>query len=76
MQILAIISGEYGARHVSNIRDHGPSSWSLETWQAPSIFPLVIDYRRLSSAIFTCADLILSFGEHKGIAELLPDMLK
>ena len=44
MNILAIISGEYGARHVANIKAHGPATWTLETWQAPAFFPLVIDY--------------------------------
>jgi hypothetical protein len=75
MQILAIISGEYGQRHVRNIRENGPDHWVIHTWQAPTILPPVIDYPedylpdRLPQA-----DLILSFAEHKGIAELLPDI--
>ena len=44
MRILAIISGEYGARHVDNIRQHGPAGWQIEVWKAPAAFPLVIDY--------------------------------
>jgi len=60
---------------VANIRQHGPTTWKIETWQAPSIFPLVIDYpedylpKQLPEA-----ELILAFGENKGIAELLPDI--
>jgi hypothetical protein len=77
LKILAIISGEYGARHVSNIRKHGPSSWQIETWNAPGAFPLVIDYPEdFLPESLPPADLILSFGEHKGIAELLPDIAK
>ena len=77
MRILAIISGEYGSRHVANIRDHGPSHWQVEVWKAPAAFPLVIDYPEdyLPESL-PAADLILSFGEHKGIAELLPDIAK
>ena len=77
MNILAIISGEYGARHVANIKAHGPATWTLETWQAPAFFPLVIDYPEdyLPASLPPC-DLILSFGEHKGIAELLPDIAR
>ena len=77
MNILAIISGEYGARHVTNIRNHGPATWILQTWQAPSVFPLVIDYPEdyLPQSL-PASDLILSFGEHKGIAELLPDIAR
>lgn len=75
MQILAIISGEYGNRHVENIEKHKPNGWVIHTWQAPTILPPVIDYPEdyLPDEL-PPADLILSFGEHKGIAELLPDI--
>ena len=77
MQILAIISGEYGQRHVENIKAHGPEIWSVGTWRAPAILPPVIDYPEdyLPGELPTC-DLILSFAEHKGVAELLPDIAK
>ncbi|MBN1538009.1 MAG: hypothetical protein JW908_14830 [Anaerolineales bacterium] len=77
MHILAVISGEYGARHVDNIRQYAPSSWQIETWNAPQTFPLVIDYPEdfLPSEL-PKADLILSFAEHKGVAELLPDIAR
>jgi thymidylate synthase len=75
VKILALVSGEYGRRHVENIRKNGPQSWQIETWQAPAVFPLVIDYPEdyLPEAM-PAADLILSFAEHKGVAELLPDI--
>ena len=44
MRILAIISGEYGQRHVKNIRAHGPTDWTIEVWQAPAVLPPIIDY--------------------------------
>jgi hypothetical protein len=75
MRILAIISGEYGSRHVENIQKHGPSEWKIEVWQAPAVLPPVIDYpEEYLPASFPQADLILSFAEHKGVAELLPDV--
>ncbi len=75
MNILAIISGEYGQRHIDNVRKHGPDSWKIEIWQAPGVFPPVIDYPEdYLPESFPPADLIVSFGEHKGIAELLPDI--
>ncbi|MDD5467523.1 MAG: DUF166 family protein [Anaerolineales bacterium] len=77
MRILAIISGEYGRRHVANIRQHKPSHWQVETWQAPALFPLVIDYPEdYLPAALPPADLLLSFAEHKGVAELLPDIAR
>lgn len=75
LKILAVISGAYGERHVANLRAHSPDHWSIETWRAPAIFPLVIDYPEdFLPSTFPQVDLILSFGEHKGVAELLPDI--
>jgi hypothetical protein len=75
MRILAIVSGEYGARHVDNLRARGPTSWTIETWQAPVVLPPVIDYPEdyLPESL-PAADLLLSFAEHKGVAELLPEI--
>lgn len=77
MHILAVISGEYGQRHVDNIRAHGPPDWVVEVWRAPAVLPPVIDYPEdhLPDDL-PPADLILSFGEHPGVAELLPDIAK
>jgi len=77
MRILAIVSGDYGQRHVSNIRSHGPAEWVIETWQAPGVLPQVLDYPEefLPDAL-PAADLILSFGELPGVAELLPEMAR
>jgi hypothetical protein len=77
LQILAIISGEYGRRHVGNIQKHGPPEWTVEVWQAPAILPPIIDYPEdyLPSTL-PPANLLLSFGEHRGIAELIPDIVR
>jgi hypothetical protein len=75
MRILAIISGEYGQRHVANIRAYGPPHWDIQVWRAPAAFPPVIDDpAEHLPATLPPADLILSFGEHRGVAELLPDI--
>jgi hypothetical protein len=75
MRILAIISGEYGQRHLANVKQHAPSDWNIEVWQAPLTFPLIIDYPEdyVPDAL-PATDLILSFGEHRGVAELLPEI--
>lgn len=77
LQILAIISGEYGRRHVGNIQEHGPPGWTVEVWQAPAVLPPIIDYPEdyLPSTLPT-ANLLLSFGEQRGIAELIPDIAR
>jgi hypothetical protein len=77
MRLLAVISGEYGQRHVTNLQEHGPKDWEIHVWKAPPILPPVIDYPEdhLPEDLPE-VDLILSFAEHKGVAELLPEMVK
>jgi hypothetical protein len=77
MRILAIISGEYGARHVANLRQHAPQNWNIESWQAPTLLPPVIDYPEdYLPQELPPVDLILSFAENKGVAELLPEIVR
>lgn len=77
MRMLAIISGDYGRRHVENIRTHSPAGWTIETWDAPVALPLVIDYPEdYVSETLSPADLILSFAEIPGVAELLPEIAR
>ena len=75
MRILAVITGDYGARHVDNIRANGPKEWQVESWDAPTLLPLIIDYPEdyLPESL-PAADLILGLAEHKGVAELLPEI--
>jgi len=77
MRILAIISGEYGLRHVNHLRAYKPAGWSITTWKAPAAFPLIIDYpEEFLPEQFDACDLILSFAENKSVAELLPEIAK
>lgn len=77
MKLLAVISGEYGLRHVKNITERGPESWQVDTWKTPPVFPPFIDDPEdFLPDEFPPADLILSFAEHKGAAELLPEIAR
>jgi hypothetical protein len=77
MKILALISGEYGSRHLRNISAHGPDTWQVTTWKAPPTFPPFIDDPEdFLPSTFAPADLILSFAEHKGAAELIPSIAR
>jgi len=77
MKILAIISGEYGQRHVENLRAHAPAGWSIEVWRAPAVLPPVVDYPEdYLPQKLPAADLILALGEHKGVAELIPEVAR
>lgn len=75
MRILAIITGEYGQRHVDNIRARGPDDWTVEVWRAPSALPLIVDYPEdYVPRSMPQVDLILALHEHKGVAELIPEV--
>jgi hypothetical protein len=77
MRILAIISGEYGLRHVSNLRAHMPADWHIETWRAPAVLPPIMDYpEEFIPESMPASDLILSFAENKSVAELIPEIVK
>ncbi|RLE02155.1 MAG: hypothetical protein DRJ13_05935, partial [Bacteroidetes bacterium] len=77
MNILAIVSGEFGRRNVRNIQANAPEGWKVEAWQAPPTLPPMIDYPEDHLPdTFPQADLILSFAELKGVSELLPEIAK
>jgi hypothetical protein len=77
MRILAIINSDYGVRHVTNIAQFAPPDWVINQWRAPVFFPMVIDYpEEFIPTGLPQTDLILSFAEHKAVAELIPDIAK
>jgi hypothetical protein len=75
MRILVLTSGEFGQRNIRNIQAFAPEDWSINTWQTPLALPPMIDYPEdhLPDS-FPASDLILSFAELKGVAELLPEI--
>ncbi len=77
MRILVVISGEYGQRHVDNLRHHAPAEWNVAVWKAPRLLPPIVDdAEEFLPPQLPAADLILSLGEHPGVATLLPDIAK
>jgi len=77
MRILVVINSDYGTRHVANITQYAPPHWTINQWRAPVFFPPVIDYpEEFLPPELPQSDLILDFAEHKGVAELIPDIAK
>jgi len=77
MRLLILVTGDYGWRHVANLRQHAPPDWTILTWETPKALPPVVDYPEdyLPDALPPC-DLILSLAEVKGVAELIPDIAR
>ena len=77
MRILTVIQGEYGRRITTNIQRHAPAEWAVESWAAPRVLPPVIDYpEEFLPLTLPKTDLILSLGEHPGVAEFLPEIVQ
>lgn len=77
MNILILVTGEYGWRHVRNIEAHCPAHWQVQTWQTPRFLPPVMDYPEdYLPETLPASDLILSLAEVKGVAELIPEIAK
>ncbi|NOZ49786.1 MAG: hypothetical protein GXP37_07010 [Chloroflexi bacterium] len=75
MRLLGIAHGDYGDRHLANIRRSMPADWVLHEWRPPRFLPPVIDYpEEYLPTSLPAADLILAVAEHRGVAELLPDV--
>jgi len=77
MRLLVVYQGEYGRRHLENLRRHALADWSIAEWKAPAILPPVIDYpEEFVPETLPPAELVLSLGENPGVAELLPEIVR
>jgi thymidylate synthase len=77
MRILTIVQGIYGQRITANIQHGRDPAWTVESWQAPRVLPPIIDYpEEFVPPSLPPADLLISLGEHPGVAELLPDLVR
>jgi hypothetical protein len=77
MRILIAIQGYYAERMVDNIRRHAPVNWEVNQVTLPAGLPAIID----DAAEFLpnqlpAADLLVSLGEHPGVAQMIPGMVK
>lgn len=76
MRVLLVTQGEYGDRMVGNIEAHTPEGWEVRTWRAPpALPPLIDDPDDFLPEELPEVDLVVSFGEDPGVAELLPDIV-
>jgi hypothetical protein len=77
MKILAIVQGNYGERMVKTWHEHGPGDWEIETVEITSSLPPMMDEpSEFLPSDIPKADLVISLGEHPGVGELLPAIVK
>jgi len=77
IRILIAIQGYYGERMVENIRRHCPANWEVNHFTLPAGLPAIIDDAdEFLPRELPAADLLISLGEHPGVAQMIPDMVK
>jgi len=77
MRILIGIQGYYGERMVENIQRHAPANWKVNHITFPAGLPAIIDDTdEFLPRELPAADLLISLGEHPGVAQIIPDMVK
>ncbi len=77
MRVLMAIQGHYGQRIADNVRRYGPADWKVHTFAFPAELPVIIDDAgEFLPKELPAADLLISLGEHPGVAQMIPDMVK
>jgi len=77
VRILSIVQGIYGRRIAAHIEQQRIAGWSVTSRELPTVLPPVIDYPEdYLPADIPAADLLLALGEHPGVGELLPDIVR
>ncbi len=77
MSILIAIQGYYGERMAGNIQRHCPPNWEVKRLTLPSGLPAIIDDAdEFLPRQLPAADLLISLGEHPGVAQMIPDMVR
>src|SRR4030065_1587422 len=77
MRILVAIQGHYGQRIADNIRKHGPAGWKGYSFTFAQDLPAIIDDAgEFLPKEVPAADLLISLGEHPGVAQMILDLVK
>jgi hypothetical protein len=77
MRILIATQGYYGERMVENIKRHSPANWEVKHITFRTGLPAIIDDAdEFLPRELPAADLLISLGEHPGVAQMIPDMVK
>lgn len=77
MRVLIAIQGSYGQRMVDNIRQNCPAGWEVHSYTFPPNLPAIVDDSdEFLTQELPATDLLISLGEHPGVAQMIPDMVK
>lgn len=76
MRILIAVQGHYGQRIADNIKRYGPAEWEIFVHSFPADLPNIVDdAEQFLPRDFPKVDLLISLGEHPGVAQMIPDLV-
>ncbi len=76
MRILIAIQGHYGQRIADNIKKYAPADWKMFVHTLPAELPSIIDdAEQFLPKELPQVDLLISLGEHPGVAQMIPDLV-
>jgi len=62
---------------VDNVKAHAPDDWEVSAVTiGPNLPPIIDDAAEFLPGDFPQADLLISLGEHPGVAQMIPDMVE
>ena len=77
LRLLAVTQGQWGERIARNIQHTQPAGWTVHTWAAPRVLPLIVDdAEEFLPPALPPVDLVLSLGDQPGVAQLAPDIAR
>src|SRR4030042_2628645 len=77
MRVLIAIQGSYGQRMVDNIKKYAPNDWEVDSVTLPANLPAIIDdAAEFLPKELPASDLLVSLGEHPGVAQMIPDIVQ
>jgi hypothetical protein len=75
MRILCVVTGHYGRRIASHLRDTAPADWQVSGWEGPINLPVVIDEPEMFLPDeLPETDLLLSLAESASLSDLVPEL--
>jgi hypothetical protein len=77
LRMFVLYEGRYGERILRHIQRFAPTSWSIESWRAPSDLPPVVDAPLTFLPVdLPDVDLVLSVAQTASVAQLVPGVVE
>lgn len=77
LRLFVLHQGRYGERVLEHIQRFAPTSWSIDSWRAPSDLPPIVDAPLTFLPLdLPDAHMVLSLGQMASVAQLVPGVIQ